>query len=150
MVQCLQGYKALARDGDIVPFFGGRSTPLTSTAPSGKGMERHKVDVVTVVAPDCTPDTYASNHDFITFQRGMQCATCKQVISNWCNTCLVCHACFSSGPHPCIEVVVNVVDDVCEDGENNSANKLATPCKLDKRRGVAKMQAKLVMGAQNG
>ena len=45
---------------------------------------------------------------------------------------------------------MNVVDHVCEDGENNSADELATPRKPNKRRGVAKMQAKLVMAAQNG
>ena len=80
MLQCLQGNEAVADDGDILPFFGGPGTPLTSTAPSGKGTERHKVDVVTVVAPDGTPDTHAGNHDFITFRRGMRCATCKQVV----------------------------------------------------------------------
>ena len=133
-----------------MPVFGGPGTPLTSMAPCGKGTERHKVDVVTAVAPDGTPDTHAGNHDFITFRRGMQCATCKQVVRIWCNTCLVCHACYSGGPHPCTEVVVNVVDDVCEDGENNSADELATPRKPDKRRGVARMQAKLVMAEQNG
>ena len=35
-------------------------------------------------------------------------------------------------------------------GENNSADELATPRKLDKGRGVASMQAKLVMAAQKG
>ena len=112
MLQCLQGNEALADDGDILPFFGGPGTPLSSTAPFRKGTERHKVDVVTIVAPDGTPNTHAGNHDFITFQRGMQCATCKQVVRIWCNTCLVFHACFSAGPHPCTEVVVNVADDV--------------------------------------
>ena len=150
MLQCLQGNEAVADDGDILFFFGGPGTPLTSTAPSGKRTEGHKVDVVKGVAPDGTPDTHAVNHDLITFQRGMQCATCKQVVRIWCNTCLGCHACFSAGPHPCTEVVVNVADDVCEDGENNSADELATPRKPDKRRGVARMQAKLVMAAQNG
>ena len=43
---------------------------------------------------------------------------------------------------------MNVADDVCEDGENSSANELATPRKPDKRCGVARMQAKLVMAAQ--
>ena len=113
-------------------------------------MERHKIDVVTVVAPDGTLDTDAGNHDHIMFRKGMQCATCKQVVRIWCNTCLVCHACFSPGPHLCIEGVVNVGDDICEDGENNSADELATPCKPNKRRGVARVQAKLVMAAQNG
>ena len=80
----------------------------------------------------------------------MQCATCKQVVRICGNTCLVCHACFCAGPHPCTQVVVNVADDVCGDGENNNADELATPRKLDKRRGVAKMQAKLVMAVQNG
>ena len=150
MLQCLQGTEAMADDGDILPFFGGPGTPLTSTAPSGKGTERHRADVVTVVAPHGTPDSHAGHHGFITFRRGMQCATCKQVVRIWCNTCLVCHACFSTGPHPCTEVVVNVVDDVCEEGENNSVDELATPRKPDKGRGVATMQAKLVMAAQNG
>ena len=150
MLQCLQRNEAVADDGDNLPFFGGPGTPLTSTAPSRKGTELHKVDVVTSVAPDGTPDTRAGNHDFITFPRGMQCATCKQVVRIWCNTYLVCHACFSAGPHPCTEVVVNVLDDVCEDGENNNVDELETPRKPDKRRGVAKMQAKLVMAAHNG
>ena len=81
MLQCLQGNAAVADDGDILPFFGGPGTPLTSTAPSGKGTERHRVDVVTVVAPDGTRDSHAGNHDFIIFRRGMQCATGKQVVS---------------------------------------------------------------------
>ena len=66
-LQCPQGSEAVADDGDIQPFFGGPSTPLTTTAPCGKGAERHKVDVVTVVAPNGTPDTQAGNHDLITF-----------------------------------------------------------------------------------
>ena len=74
MLQCLQGNEAVADDGDILPFFGGPGTPLTSTAPSGKGAERHKADVVTTVAPDGTPDSHASNHDFITFRRGISTA----------------------------------------------------------------------------
>ena len=150
MLQCLQGNEAVADDGDILPFFGGPGTPLTSTAPSGKGTERHRDDVVSTVAPDGTHDSHAGNHDFITFCRGTQCATCKQVVRIWCNTCLVCHACFCAGPRPCTEVVVNVADDVCVEGENNSADELATPRKPDKGRRVAKMQAKLVLAAQNG
>ena len=63
-------------------------------------------------------------HDSITFRRGMQCATCKQVVRIWCNACLVCFSCFSIGPHPCTKVVVNVADDVWEDGENNSAEEI--------------------------
>ena len=43
-----------------------------------------------------------------------------------------------------------VAGDVCDEGENNSAHELATPRKPDKGRGVARMQAKLVMAAQNG
>ena len=43
-----------------------------------------------------------------------------------------------------------VADDVCEDGENKSADELATPRKPDKRRGIARMQPKLAMAAQNG
>ena len=50
----------------------------------------------------------------------------------------------------CGDMVVNVVDDVRDEGENNSADELATPRKPDKGRGVARMQAKLVMAAQNG
>ena len=113
---CLQGNEAVVDDGDIVSFFGGPATPLTSTAQSEKGTERYKVDVVTVVAPNGMCDTLAANHDFIIFRRGMQSATCKQVVRIWCNTCLVCYACFSTGSHPCTEVVVNVAHDVCEDG----------------------------------
>ena len=45
---------------------------------------------------------------------------------------------------------MNVVDDVCDEGENNSADELATARKPNKGRGVARMQAKLVMAAQNG
>ena len=46
-------------------------------APSRKAGERHKVDVVTFLATDGTPSTHAGNHDFFTFRRGMECATCK-------------------------------------------------------------------------
>ena len=113
MLQCVQGTEAVADDCDILLFFGGPGTPLASTAPSRKGTERHKVDVVTVVALDGTPDTHTGNHDFITFRRGMQCTTCKRVVCIWCNTCLVCHARFSADPHPSTEVLVNVADDVC-------------------------------------
>ena len=127
MLQCVQGNEAVADDGDILPFFGGTGTSLTSAAPSGKGTERHRADVVTTVAPNGTLDSHAGNHDFITFRRGTQCATCKQVVRIWCNTCLVCHACFCAGPRPCTEVVVNVAHDVCDEGENNSADELATP-----------------------
>ena len=45
---------------------------------------------------------------------------------------------------------MNVVGDVCDEGENNSADELATTRKPNKGRSVARMQAKLVMAAQNG
>ena len=45
---------------------------------------------------------------------------------------------------------MNVADDVCEAGENNSADKQATPRKPHKRLGVAWMHAKLVVAPQNG
>ena len=150
MLQCLQGNEAVADDGDSLPFFGGPGTPLSSTAPSGKGTERHQADVVSIVAPDGTRDSHAGNHDFIIFRRGMECATCKKEVRIWCNTCLVCHACFCASPRPCGNVVVNVVDDVYDEGENNSAEELATPRKPNKGCGVARMQAKLVMATQNG
>ena len=89
MLQCLQSNEATADDGDNLPFFGGPGTPLASTAPSGKGTERHQADVVRPVAPDGTPDSHACNHDFITFRRGMECATCKKEVRILCNTCLV-------------------------------------------------------------
>ena len=127
MLQYLQGNEAVYHDANILPFFGGLDTPLTSTAPFGKGTKRHKVDVLTLVARDATPDTQGSSHDFITLRRGMELATCKQVVRMWCNTCLVCHACFSVDPHPCAEVPVNVADDLCEDGESNNVDELATP-----------------------
>ena len=69
--------------------------------------------MVSIFAPDGTPDSHAGNHDFITFRRGTECATCKQVVRIWCNTCLVCHACFCASPRPCGEVVVNVADRGC-------------------------------------
>ena len=150
MLQCLQGNEAVADDGDSQPFFVGPGTPLSSKAPWEKGKERHKADVVSTVAPDGTPDSHAGNHDFITFRRGMECATCKKEVRIWCNTCLVWPACFCTSPRACGDMVVNVVDDVCDEGENNSADELATPQKPDKGRGVARMQAKLVMAAQNG
>ena len=75
MLQCLQCNEAVADDGDSVPFFGGPGTPLSSTAASGKDTERHQADVGSTVAPDGTPDSHAGNHDFITFRRGMECAT---------------------------------------------------------------------------
>ena len=106
--------------------------------------------MVSTVAPDGTLDSHAGNRDFIIFRRGMQCATCKKEVRIWCNTCLVCHACFCASPRPCGNVVLNVVDDVCDEGENNSADELATPRKPDKGRAVARMQAKSVMAAQNG
>ena len=80
MLQCLQGNEAVAHDGDNQPFFGGPGTPLASTAPSGKGTERHQADVVSTVAPDGTLDSHTGNHDFITFCRGMESATCKQMV----------------------------------------------------------------------
>ena len=129
MLQCLQGNEAVADDGDILPFFGGPGAPLTSTAPSDQGTERHKANVVATVAPDGTPNSHAGNHDFITFRTGTQCATCKQVVRIWCNTCLVCHACFCASPRFCTEVVVNVADDFCDEGEDNSAEEWATPRK---------------------
>ena len=150
MLQCLQANEAVADDGDILPFFGGLGTPLSSTAPSGKGTKWHLADVVSTVAPDGTPDSHAANHDFIPFRRGTECATCKKVVRIWCNACLVCHACFCASPRPCGEVVVSVADDVCDEGENNSADDLVTQGKPDKGRGVSRMQAKLVMAAQNG
>ena len=150
MLQCLQGNEAVADDGDNLPFFGGPGTPLASTAPSGKGTKRHQADVVRTVAPDGTPDSHAGNHDFIAFRRGMECATCKKEVRIRCNTCLVCHACFCASPRPCGDVVVNVVGDVCDEGENNSANELATTRKPNKGRSVARMQAKLAMAVQNG
>ena len=106
--------------------------------------------MVRTVAPDGTPDSHAGNHDFITFRRGMECATCKKGVRIWCNTCLVCHACFCASPRPCGDVVVHVVGDVCDEGENNSADELATTRKPNKGRSVARMQAKLVMAVQNG
>ena len=150
ILQSLQGNEVVADDGDNLPFFGGPGTPLASTAPPGKGTERHQADVVRIVAPDGTPDSHAGNHDFITFRRGMECATCKKEVRIWCNTCLVCHACFCASPLPCGDVVVNVVEDVGDEGENNSADELAIARKPNKGRGVARMQAKLVMAAQNG
>ena len=42
MLQCVQGNQAVADDGYNLPFFGGPGTPLSSTAPSGKGTERHR------------------------------------------------------------------------------------------------------------
>ena len=66
MQQCLQGNEAVD-DGDIPPVFGGLDTPLATKAPSRKGAERHKVDMVTVVATDGTPDTHVGNHEFFTF-----------------------------------------------------------------------------------
>ena len=139
MLQFLQGNEAVADDGDILPFFGRPGTPLTSTALSGKGTGRHRADVVSTIAPDGTRDSHAGNHGSTTFRRGTQCATCKHVVRIWCNTCLVCHACFCAGPRPCLEAVVNVADDVCDEGENNSADELATPPQPDKARRVARM-----------
>ena len=37
MLECLQGNDAVADDGENLPFFGGPGTPMTSTAPFGKG-----------------------------------------------------------------------------------------------------------------
>ena len=54
------------------------------------------------------------------------------------------------GSSPCIEVAVNGADDVCQDGENNSADALAAPRKPHKGCGVSRMQAKLAMAAQSG
>ena len=133
-LRCCNACKAMKQWPMMVtscPCSGWLDTLLATKAPSGKGAERHKVHVVTVVAPDGTPNTHAGSHDFFTF-RGMECATCKQLVRIWCNTCLVCCACFSADPCPCTEAAVNVADDVCEDGENNSADELATPRKPNK------------------
>ena len=43
---------------------------------------------------------------------------------------------------------MNVADDVCEDGENNNVDELATQRKQDKGRRSARMQAKLVMATK--
>ena len=45
---------------------------------------------------------------------------------------------------------MNVVGDVCHEGENNRAHELATTRKPNKGRSVARMQAKLAMAVQNG
>ena len=150
MLQCLQGNEALADDGDSLLFFGGPGTPVNSTAPSEMGTEQQEADVVSIVASDGTPDSHACDHDFITFRRGRECATCKKELRTLCNTCLVCHACFCASPRPCGNVVVNGVDDVCDEGDINSADELATQRKPNKLRGVAGMQAKLVIAAQHG
>ena len=142
--------EAGADDGDIPPVFGRLDAPLATKAPSGKGAKQHKVHVVTIVAPDGTPETHVGSHDFFTFRRGIECATCKQSACMCCNTCLVCHACFSAYPRPCTEAAVNVVDHVCEVDENNNATKMCTSCKPNKGRVVAGMQAKLVMAAESG
>ena len=105
--------------------------------------------MVTVVAPHVTLETHVCNHDFFKFRRGIECATCKEMCPP-CNTSLVCHACFSADPRPCIYAVVNVADDVCEDGQDNSADELAAPLKPNKGCVIARMHAKLVMPAQSG
>ena len=57
---------------------------------------------------------------------------------------------FFVDPHPCKEVAVRVAYDVCEDVEINSVDERVAPRKPDKRHGVARMQAKLVMDVQRG
>ena len=76
MLQCVHGNEAVVGDGDSMPFFGGLGTPLSTTTQFGRVAERHKVGVLTIIAQN-TLDTQASNHEFITFGRGMKCATCK-------------------------------------------------------------------------
>ena len=80
MVECLEVNEVVADDGAIVPLFGGPGAPLAAKRPLGKSAERHKVDAVTFVAPHGTPYTQARNHDFLTFRRGMECATCKHLL----------------------------------------------------------------------
>ena len=80
MLQCLHGNEAVADDGDILPFFGGPGTLLSTKAPFGKDAEQHKVDLVTFVAPDGTPDAHARNRELFSFHRGMKCATCKPLV----------------------------------------------------------------------
>ena len=161
MLQCLQGNQAVADDGDILPFFAGMSTPLATKAPAGKGAQPHKVGVVTVVALDGTADTHAGNHDFFTLCGGTGCATCRQLVRIWCNTFLVCHACFFAGPQPCTKVAVNVlmmsmrivkttVRMNLPHHVSQTRGVVATPRKPDEGHGVAKMQAKLVMATQSG
>ena len=65
------------------------------------------------------------------------------------NVWFVMHALVAS-QHPCTMVAINGVDDVCEDGENNSAHELTTPRKPNNGHGVAGMQTKLGMAAQSG
>ena len=48
------------------------------------------------------------------------------------------------------EVALQVVDNVCDNMENNGADELVTPRKPNQRCGVARMQAKLVMAATTG
>ena len=63
MLQCLQRNEAVADDGDILPFFGGPGTPLTSTATppkpdKGRRMARMQAKLVMAVRNgklrDCT------------------------------------------------------------------------------------------------
>ena len=152
MLPRLQGNAVVADGANITLFRGGGrvETPLASKAPFGKHGERHKADVVTIVAPDHSLGMHVGNHDFFTFWRGMVCATCGRSVPIWCNKCLGCHACFYANLHPCTEVAFHIADDVCEDVENNSADEPVTPRKPDQRHDVAKMQAKLVVAAKNG
>ena len=91
-----------------------------------------------MVASDGSPPQHGGNHDFFTFQRGMDCAVCRQSVRMWCNTCLVYHACFVKDPRPCGAAVVQVVDDAAEAAENNSEEDAVAPRKSDPKRALAR------------
>ena len=100
-------------------------------------MEVHKADVVTGIAPDCTTDVHAGNPCFFTFRIRY-------------NMCLVRHVCFLGRPTPCGEIVVQVVDDACDDMESNSADELVAPRKIGPSRCVATMWVKLALVGKFG
>ena len=153
MLQCLEGEAAVADDGDFLPSFGGSEVPRACQGPTRKRAERQAPfeDIEgTVVEPDGSPAQHHGNHDFFTFQRGMDRAVCRQSVRIWCNTCPAYHTCFVKDPRPCGEAVVQVVDDAAEAAENNSEEEAVAPRKSDPKRALACAQAELVCAATVG
>ena len=150
ILQFLEGEAAVADDGDILPSFGGLVVPLACQGPTRERADRQAPSEDTVLEPHRSPALHGGNHDFFTFQRGMECAVCRQSLRIWCNTCLVCHTCFVKDPRPPLEATVQVVEDAAEAAENSSEEEAVAPRKSDPKRALARARAKLVCAAKAG
>ena len=121
--------------------------PPAGQAPTRKRADQQAPSEDIMVQPDGSRALHGGNHDFFTFQRGMECAVCEQSMRIWCNTCVFCHTCFVKDARPCVEATVQVVDDAAEVAQNNSEEGAVAPRKCDSKRALARAQAKLVCAA---